>query len=447
MATSAPPSYASPQTGSAVRRSQLLSDAIRQMQDGRTTDSYRTNTATIANTLADAVLGYARNNADARADKAIAADKVRVSDLIRDQFPGQANPSRQRELETQQLGANAAFDLTPQANETRAQQTATPSLASLLFETTGDPTAAINAGLGQRRQAIEDARYKDERDYSRGRDVRADFVADRAYDTSVDQFDRRLGQDSDQFGKTFGLQRDQFGETVRHNKATEGLSAAEIAAKAAGAKAPKPEDIGALRKEWNSQASDFRGVRDAYSRVVASGDGSTPAQQMSMIFAYMKMLDPTSAVRETEYANAENARGVPTAVQNVWNKLIDGQFLAPSQIEDFKAQAASLYGQAEGDYGRSYDFYRQQAQDADMSPDIIQDFRIPMQAPTSTVVSETVTRPDGVQMSREKAIQQRNIFASMKDMGVDLPDDFISKIDAMLSAGPSDEDLVKKWSK
>lgn len=148
MATPAP-SWVSPATSGQIRRSQYLSDAIRQMQGSRTPDSYRTNTATIANTLADAIMGYAQNNANDKADAALKADQIRVSDLIRDQFPGQANPEAQRELETQQLGSNAAFDLTPKAFDARAQQTATPSLASLLFEATGDPVAAISAGVEQ----------------------------------------------------------------------------------------------------------------------------------------------------------------------------------------------------------------------------------------------------------------------------------------------------------
>ena len=428
MATTNAPSYASPQTAGTVRRSQHLSDAIRQMQSGRTADSYRTNTATFANILSDAVLGYARNNAETKADTALAADKTRLSDMIRGQFPDQQG------IANQQLGSDQAFDLTPQGNQQRQDQGKIGNLASMLFETSGDPTAAIQFGLGQQRQGIEDQRYADQQKYDRNRDTREDFVADRAFGESISQFYANFDQSAKQFDATSGMTQQQIDEAARHNRATEGLSAMELAAKAAAGSAPKPEDVGALRKEWNAQAGDFRGVRDAYSRVQASADGATPAQQMSLIFAYMKMLDPTSAVRETEYANAENARGVPVAIQNVWNKLKDGQFLAPSQITDFKNQATALYANAEKDYTRSYDFYRGQAQQSGMAPDIIQDFRAADEEPQpERAKTSTISAPGGQEFSRDEAEAVRNFMSTLPE---NLQDPgFIAQLDMALGAG------------
>ena len=235
-------------------------------------------------------------------------------------------------------------------------------------------------------------------------------------------------------------------ETIRNNNLTDKRGWAQIgidAEKAAGGSKPTPENIGTMRKEWNSQASEFRGVRDAYSRVQASGDGTTPAQQMSMIFAYMKMLDPTSAVREKEYANAENARGVPTAVQNIWNKVVDGQFLAPSQIADFKNQAKSLYQNAETDYGRSFKFYQDQAVGAGMSPDVIQDFRIsPENVAPQAPPSATITAPNGQTFTREKSVAVQNFMKSLPKSMQD--PQFIAQLDNLLgqSSSPNQQDDV-----
>lgn len=63
------------------------------------------------------------------------------------------------------------------------------------------------------------------------------------------------------------------------------------------------------------------------------------AAQMALVFSFMKMLDPGSTVREGEYANAENARGVSESVRNQYNKVLNGQFLTPEQVERFVGQA------------------------------------------------------------------------------------------------------------
>lgn len=444
------PQWASPGTSSQIRRSQYLSDALKQMQASRTPDSYRTGTATLANTLSDAVLGYARNNAEEKADAAIAADKTKLSDAIRGMFPDPAASGGAMDLTPGAVGQTADTLQTTAKNPQYAQ------LADLIFQSTGDPTAAINAGFGRQRQDVEDQRYKDERAYSRGRDQRGDYVQDRGFNyqvgrdaTTDNQWQQGFDRGGEQFAITSGMTQQQIDEAKRHNRASEANDAERAAAAAKAATAAKPEDVGQLRKEYNSQATPFVNVRDAYSRLTAAGEAKTPAQQMSLVFSYMKMLDPTSAVRETEYANAENARGVPVAIQNLWNKVKDGQFLAPSQVEDFRKQAADLYKGAEDNYARTHDFYRQQAVDAGMSPDVIQDFRLPAEQSATAAAPQMFTGADGKQYSRDEATKVRNFFATLppglRDEGL------ISQLDSLLSdnggatKAPSTEDLMKKY--
>lgn len=239
MPTNAPPAYASPQTSGAVRRSQYLADAIRQMHE-QPKDVFNTATGTNLNILSNAILGFSQNDADAKADAALAADKTRVADLIRSSFPDQ------RGLEAQQLNSGQTFDLTPGANEQRKQQGGIGNLASMIFETTGDPAAALNAGLGQQRQAIEDERYKDEQQYARGRDARGDFVADRGFNYQQDRDqvgDSQWGQQFDftrgradvadkHWGAEFGESKRQFDAKLAADREAE---AAKAANKGAGA--------------------------------------------------------------------------------------------------------------------------------------------------------------------------------------------------------------------
>lgn len=66
---------------------------------------------------------------------------------------------------------------------------------------------------------------------------------------------------------------------------------------------------------------------------IAKADSA--AAQMALIFSFMKSLDPNSTVREGEYANAENTRGVPDTIRNWYNKAKDGTFLTPTQVQNF----------------------------------------------------------------------------------------------------------------
>jgi hypothetical protein len=106
----------------------------------------------------------------------------------------------------------------------------------------------------------------------------------------------------------------------------------------------RPETETKFRNEYNAQTKPFQEVKSAYSRVLSSED--TAVGDLSLIFGYMKMLDPGSVVREGEFATAQNATGVPERIQNIYNKVVSGERLNASQRNSFKGQAKKLYESA-----------------------------------------------------------------------------------------------------
>jgi hypothetical protein len=106
----------------------------------------------------------------------------------------------------------------------------------------------------------------------------------------------------------------------------------------------RPELETKFRKEYNDQTKPYQEVKSAYGRVLSSED--TAVGDLSLIFGYMKMLDPGSVVREGEFATAQNAAGVPERIMNIYNKVATGQRLSPSQRDSFKGQAKGLYSSA-----------------------------------------------------------------------------------------------------
>lgn len=128
-----------------------------------------------------------------------------------------------------------------------------------------------------------------------------------------------------------------------------------------------------LRKEFNArqEVKDFRQIESAYGNVRAAGANPSAAGDLSMIFAYMKMLDPGSVVREQEFANAQNAAGVPDQIRNRYNQILRGERLNPSQRQDFIRQAERLFAQRRQTYDSLASEYRGYARDYGLDPNRI----------------------------------------------------------------------------
>lgn len=95
-----------------------------------------------------------------------------------------------------------------------------------------------------------------------------------------------------------------------------------------------------LRTSFLGQATPHIQISQAYRKIETAPD--TAAGDMSKIFGFMKILDPSSTVREGEYASAENARGVPDTVRAQYNKVMSGQRLTPAQRTQFSQAAGDL---------------------------------------------------------------------------------------------------------
>ena len=119
-----------------------------------------------------------------------------------------------------------------------------------------------------------------------------------------------------------------------------------------------------LRGENRTVSKSFLKQEDAIGRIRAvtrDKDGNliqTPAASLALIFNFMKMLDPESVVRESEFRTAEQARGwfsalseeqqqrVPTAfVQTIQKATGEGR-MTPEQILDFTQRAEDILAQS-----------------------------------------------------------------------------------------------------
>ena len=99
-----------------------------------------------------------------------------------------------------------------------------------------------------------------------------------------------------------------------------------------------------LRDDFRAESKEFLNVRDSYGRILAVGSkDATPAGDLSLIFNYMKMLDPGSVVRESEFANAAASGSYGERIRAQVDRVQSGERLSEAMRQDFVQQAANLY--------------------------------------------------------------------------------------------------------
>lgn len=155
-----------------------------------------------------------------------------------------------------------------------------------------------------------------------------------------------------------GLAREKFDFMKKAKTAELVLKKLETEFKRSGFESAKDKaDVEeGLRKEFSKLSGEFIKVRDSFRRVQASG--SDAAGDLSLVFNFMKMLDPGSVVRETEFANAQNAAGVSDRVRARWNQLRAGEILTEGQRKEFRDQAGKLFKQQFKQHSQLRDQYR-----------------------------------------------------------------------------------------
>lgn len=103
-----------------------------------------------------------------------------------------------------------------------------------------------------------------------------------------------------------------------------------------------------IRSQYIKDSNEFQGYSRKMQTVIDSAKNPTAAGDLSLIYAYMKMLDPTSVVREGEFATAQNTGSIPQAIVAKYNKVVSGERLSDDIRNDFVKRARMIYkGQAE----------------------------------------------------------------------------------------------------
>jgi hypothetical protein len=123
-----------------------------------------------------------------------------------------------------------------------------------------------------------------------------------------------------------------------------------------------------LRKEFNGLSKDFLKQKDGYTRVLSAAKNPTPAGDLALIFNYMKVLDPNSVVRESEFATAAASGSLGDRIKVAYEKVASGQRLSPAQRSDFVDRSNKLFHDAARNQRKLERRYRQLGKKAGLDP-------------------------------------------------------------------------------
>ena len=91
-----------------------------------------------------------------------------------------------------------------------------------------------------------------------------------------------------------------------------------------------------LRGEYTTRTQGLTDAERNFAIIQISAVDDTGAGDIALVTSFMKMLDPGSVVRETEFATAANTGGLFTKLSSLVSKIESGKFLSPAQRTEFQ---------------------------------------------------------------------------------------------------------------
>lgn len=135
------------------------------------------------------------------------------------------------------------------------------------------------------------------------------------------------------------LNERQFSETVRVNQSKES---------GVGSK-PDLGDVLSVRKDYEKRAKEFEGAQRNYLSMESLASDATGASDTALGFAFFKTIDPTSTVREGEFAQAASSMGLGGRAVAALKKLDSGQKFTPELRRELVAAAGRAFEQQKTD--------------------------------------------------------------------------------------------------
>lgn len=129
----------------------------------------------------------------------------------------------------------------------------------------------------------------------------------------------------------------------QRTKAQQHAQSLEMQQKAAGA--PKmsvnvsdptavSREVMSIRNNYVKEIGDASALASTYQNLLAASNDPNPIGDVTLVFGFYKMIDPTSTVREGEYDTLLKSASIPDRIKNYVRKVQTGEKLTPTQRQE-----------------------------------------------------------------------------------------------------------------
>lgn len=146
---------------------------------------------------------------------------------------------------------------------------------------------------------------------------------------------------------------------------------AELARKPDPIKQAQFQQADVLRDEFGKLTTDFRTVQGAYENIRSAASSKSGPGDMSMLYSYVKLLDPTSVVRESEFATAAASGSFGERVQGMAKRILSGERLPDTVRDGFLTEAKSIYRNQRKGHDQMASQYEKLAKRFGIDPDTV----------------------------------------------------------------------------
>ena len=129
----------------------------------------------------------------------------------------------------------------------------------------------------------------------------------------------------------------------------------------------KKESV-ALRKEFSSETKNlgFETMRDSWQKVQKAGE--TGSGDLTVVYSYIKALDPNSVVREGEINLTKAAESIPSNIIRAYKRAKEGKVLSPEVRNEMVSEIGNLYNEKAKQQQELNAFYTGLANDSGIDP-------------------------------------------------------------------------------
>jgi len=167
-----------------------------------------------------------------------------------------------------------------------------------------------------------------------------------------------------------------------------------------------------LRGEYTKRTEDLAAAERNFQIIQTSAADDSGAGDIALVTSFMKMLDPGSVVRETEFATAANAGGMLARLQAIATKVENGQFLSEEQRTDFQRLAGQYLKAAQDQEGPVRETYKAIIENYGLNPVNVFGARAATATPT---VAQTVAH---VEPPPASFVEKAEVNAAAEKYGV-----------------------------